>query len=910
MHSILNTIIELVSTHRIITIEKLYHLLRKEYDVMNLQLANFYEFLNKNKEELFIHNNLVISAKDKTIINLINATLHLQNILKGVHYTQDTRFIISALLFYKRLIFDKTPFSWTLTRNVSSENKMLVNSLIMINADPQEWLNSIDQNDIFLDHPIFNELKAHLDNFTYPQLSQIKHTVQETNTKDIPENAFSLLFENLYNNASTNKEQRIGTAQNVVELMTQILNVNNGKVYDPVCGRGTFLSEIRRNTQNASLYGTEIHHKTALFAYMSQIISGVEIPNIDKSDCFDTLNDGILYDFIIADLPIGGIVSSLNLRNLEYKWNISFPKSKSFSALVLFILEKLNNKGRAIFTVSDSFLFKGGIEREIRERLIKEDYIEGVISLPREALKPFTNGKASILVINKAKPSYLVRRIKFLEIDSLPFNPFSYAEEFKKIKTLEKEKIKLVGIDDVLQTTSLEPKNYTKNFFEKKEMLESGKGAYLKSLVTLKSGVNIKQKLTQSSQGIPLIKIENLEREVLDVYLSKESFKEYIYQDYYGEYSNRIIDYKCILVAKVGDYLKPTIFEPSTQIPEIIPHSNVIVIRIIDKEINLEYLYYQFYSSFVSNQVETSRSRSVQPFISQQKLGEIVIPYDNLEFHKKFIENQKNEIVALEEQRVAERLEKIGYKRQIQESETNIIATLTHQLKHSITTIRTYIDKANLISSKNNLLEYKEYKNEELPVALIPGLETPENKTLEEVLSTTKKESDFLNKILDNVQKAVTLELSKKDFRTISLRNLFEQSINRDKNYTIDINGGDFNIEISIPHMKELINGLLNNAEKHGFKKDKNDFKVSFSIKRNEDLAIINYKNNGTPFTITQKEFITILSRSRTSDGSGIGGYYINKIIKAHHGELFIDEKYKSGVSMRIELPLRQHTYE
>lgn len=99
------------------------------------------------------------------------------------------------------------------------------------------------------------------------------------------------------------------------------------------------------------------------------------------------------------------------------------------------------------------------------------------------------------------------------------------------------------------------------------------------------------------------------------------------------------------------------------------------------------------------------------------------------------------------------------------------------------------------------------------------------------------------------------------------------------------------------------------NAEKHGFYEEKKrikKFEIIFCIKKskNRPVAIIEYENNGKSFNITENEYVKLFTKSQKSKGSGIGGNYISRIIKAHGGGMKIDENFHSGFRMNIEIPL------
>ncbi len=97
----------------------------------------------------------------------------------------------------------------------------------------------------------------------------------------------------------------------------------------------------------------------------------------------------------------------------------------------------LNDRGQAAIICSQGVLFRGNEEQTIREKMIKEDIIEGVISLP---LKLFygTGIPGCVLILNKKKPE--MRRNKVILIYA--------AKEFEEGKVrnnLREEDIKKIS---------------------------------------------------------------------------------------------------------------------------------------------------------------------------------------------------------------------------------------------------------------------------------------------------------------------------------------------------------------------------------------------------------------------------------------------------------------------------------
>jgi len=77
------------------------------------------------------------------------------------------------------------------------------------------------------------------------------------------------------------------------------------------------------------------------------------------------------------------------------------------------MFSQLNQKGQAAIICSQGVLFRGNEEVKIRERMMKEDVIEGIIALP-PALFFGTGIPACVLILNKNKPEKRKNKIIFI----------------------------------------------------------------------------------------------------------------------------------------------------------------------------------------------------------------------------------------------------------------------------------------------------------------------------------------------------------------------------------------------------------------------------------------------------------------------------------------------------------------
>jgi signal transduction histidine kinase len=151
-------------------------------------------------------------------------------------------------------------------------------------------------------------------------------------------------------------------------------------------------------------------------------------------------------------------------------------------------------------------------------------------------------------------------------------------------------------------------------------------------------------------------------------------------------------------------------------------------------------------------------------------------------------------------------------------------------------------------------------------------------------------------------------KLEQNDFKMYNLNNFFKDYINKQKkDYEISLKGYDFNIEFNSKALTELLNELLLNAERHAFI-DIDKPKVAFLIKKNDKqgIAIIEYYNSGKRFNVSLDNYINAFEKQKSSKGSGIGGNLVYRIIKAHQGELYLQDS-KEGFKFYIEIPLKQN---
>src|SRR5258707_5715130 len=131
---------------------------------------------------------------------------------------------------------------------------------------------------------------------------------------------------------------------------------------------------------------------------MNMMLHGIERPNFRYTDTLSKIfNDERAYDVVLANPPFKGAIDASDV-------NPSLPaKGKKTEILFLHLfLRLLENGGRAAVIVPDGVLFgSSNAHVEIRKKLIEENRLDGVISMPSGALRPYSGGSAAVLIFTK-----------------------------------------------------------------------------------------------------------------------------------------------------------------------------------------------------------------------------------------------------------------------------------------------------------------------------------------------------------------------------------------------------------------------------------------------------------------------------------------------------------------------------
>lgn len=213
------------------------------------------------------------------------------------------------------------------------------------------------------------------------------------------------------------------TPRCVVELLVDMIEPFNGKVYDPCCGSGgmfvqsaNFVTEHQGNINDISVYGQELNATTWRLAKMNLAIRGIEADLGDSNaDTFhDDKHKSLRADFILANPPFN--IKDYGQESLleDPRWMYAVPpRGNANYAWIQHMISKLSPKGVAGFVLANGSLSTSQTqEYEIRKQMIEDDIIDCIITLPDKLF--YTTGiPVSLWFLRKRK----IKNDKILFID-------------------------------------------------------------------------------------------------------------------------------------------------------------------------------------------------------------------------------------------------------------------------------------------------------------------------------------------------------------------------------------------------------------------------------------------------------------------------------------------------------------
>lgn len=242
---------------------------------------------------------------------------------------------------------------------------------------------------------------------------------------------YATIFEYLikdYNSNSGGTYAEYYTPHAVARIMAEILVpkaqqgvVRNVSCYDPSAGSGTLLMNVAHaiGEDRCSIFAQDISQKSSSLLRLNLILNNLvhSIPNVIQGNTIlhPFHKDGSAlkrFDYIVSNPPFGMDFSdfrdNLDSKENQQRFFAGIPKvpkaAKAKMAIYQLFLQhiifSLKPDGKAAVVVPTSFITKqSGIDKGIREHLVKNKMLAGVVSMPSNIFAT-TGTNVSILFID------------------------------------------------------------------------------------------------------------------------------------------------------------------------------------------------------------------------------------------------------------------------------------------------------------------------------------------------------------------------------------------------------------------------------------------------------------------------------------------------------------------------------
>ncbi|MDC9735340.1 type I restriction-modification system subunit M [Proteus mirabilis] len=232
---------------------------------------------------------------------------------------------------------------------------------------------------------------------------------------DLLGDAYEYLMRHFATESGKSKGQ-FYTPSEVSRILSKVIGIDSNTpqdatVYDPTCGSGSLLLKASDEApRGLSIFGQEMDNATSALARMNMILHNNATAKIWKGN---TISDpqwkeanGQLktFDFAVANPPFSNKnwTNGINPKEDEFdrfSWGIP-PEKNGDYAFLLHIIKSLKSTGKGAVILPHGVLFRGNAEAHIRENLIKQGYIKGIIGLPANLFYG-TGIPTCIIVIDK-----------------------------------------------------------------------------------------------------------------------------------------------------------------------------------------------------------------------------------------------------------------------------------------------------------------------------------------------------------------------------------------------------------------------------------------------------------------------------------------------------------------------------
>ncbi|MBP9502788.1 MAG: N-6 DNA methylase [Candidatus Promineofilum sp.] len=239
------------------------------------------------------------------------------------------------------------------------------------------------------------------------------------------------------------------TPRHIIDFMVAIVDPRKDeRILDPACGTAGFLisafkhimaangrdgkpgaalSPDERKRLMGNIHGYDISPDMVRLSLVNLYLHGFNDPHIDEYDTLtseDRWNE--YYNVILANPPFMSPKGGIKPHK-----RFSVQSNRSEVLFVDYIAEHLLPNGRAAVIVPEGVIFQSGNAYKQLRKLLVEEYLAGVISLPAGVFNPYSGVKTSILWLDKTIAKQ-TDSILFVKIEADGFDLGAQRKEIKR----------------------------------------------------------------------------------------------------------------------------------------------------------------------------------------------------------------------------------------------------------------------------------------------------------------------------------------------------------------------------------------------------------------------------------------------------------------------------------------------
>lgn len=706
-----------------------------------------------------------------------------------------------------------------------------------------------------------------------------------------------------------------GTPISLAKFVRNLVDVKPGQsICDPFAGFCILLGEVAAKEERVNVIANDLNKRVGVLGMMNLIISGLEHITFKFGDAFD-LDDHYQYDLLVSNPPF--LRSTLNLRK--------YGRYSATNSIEL-IYGKLKPRGRAVIIIPDSVLYTEDKEyKYLRRELLSSRAIRSIISLPNGIFQPFTNVPVSVIVLDKGIEN---KEIYFADLSEVSIDEFEYKSEefanwYKKRRVVD-GKSAIIDVDVVQENNSSYNLVPRKSVLKSKvEKFSSTKTVLLRELIKRKvvGKVVNSSNLNEEQDGVPYLRISDLQG--VEGVLANPP-KKYISDIELIQPIKYFVEPGTLVIARIGNYIRPVIYGYSEA---AVPSSHLMCFTIDEEKVSMLYLLSELNSEFVKQQLDAIQIRGIGPnYFKEKDLLELRIrlgskeeqlsntigsfaedfsnyfhyniyktSYDQIvpsSFIKSSLKNYWNNLIhvdsrtnrALNYTKTDETPSKVIREKQI-------ISSIKHRISQYISPINNDVRNLKYFLKDRSLHGGDVSLNEKIN-------ELNDASTLSEVFSRVENNLKGISKTFILMNDILYFDKEDSHFAKINISDVVHSAKKSLEdnfkdicfiyNVEPEIKNEELILQIDKDQIEELFRNFIFNSINHGFKENPPQKTIYIFISKSTDnnYLELNLINNGLPFPedFTKEDFISFGRKGTDSNGTGIGGYLMNKIVENHEG--------------------------